>query len=488
MYRVDLPALGFDAVWRAAARRLASHRIAPADVDWSRRGDATLFAADPLPDADGGQAVSAPRDLTRLCLSVLCHSDPQAPALAYQALLRHQHDRRIWSNPADPLTRRLQALAKSVGRDIHKMHAFVRFREVDGHGGRRRFGAWFQPDHHILEAATPFFARRFADMDWLIATPQGVARFDGQLRFGPPVARPDLPDDATEVLWGTYFAHIFNPARIKLGAMRSEMPVKYWKNLPETQLIPQMLADAGARVAAMRAAAPSVPPKRAARILERAAPDLVGGDNALPADLAQAAAQARHCTRCDLCQAATQTVWGSGDASAPLMIVGEQPGDAEDLAGRPFVGPAGQLLHAALAEVSPGPVWLTNAVKHFKFRPRGKQRLHQNPDRGEIRHCRWWLGLERRFIQPQVTLALGASAAYALTGDDAPLTARRGKVETAWDGGAVVISWHPSYILRLPDAAKAAEARAALIRDLRLAAELAVADGGGVVGATDRKG
>lgn len=276
MYRVDLPGLGFAQVWRQAARRLASHRIAAADVEWVRDASDTLFLPQPLPDADGGGAVVAPKGLIRLCFSALCHHDPEAPALAYRVLLRHQDDRCAWANPADPASRQLWALAQAVGRDIHKMHAFVRFREIDGTGPRRRFGAWFQPDHAIIEAAAPFFARRFADMDWLIATPQGVARFDGKLCFGPPVARPDLPDDAMEGLWGTYFSNIFNPARVKLAAMRSEMPVKYWKNLPETQLIPKMLVDAEARVAAMRAAAPSVPPLRAQRILDRAAADRAG--------------------------------------------------------------------------------------------------------------------------------------------------------------------------------------------------------------------
>lgn len=457
MIAVDLPGLDFGPVWRDAARRLASHRL-PADaVDW-RRGDAqaALFDAAPLPDADGPHPVTAPGDLRRALMSVLCHSDAAAPALAYQALLRHQNDRAAWANPADPLTRRLAVLGKSVGRDIHKMHAFVRFHELPADGPRRRFAAWFEPDHAILQAAAPFFARRFADMDWAIATPQGVARFaGGTLCYDPPGPAPDLGADATQALWATYFANIFNPARVKLAAMRSEMPVKYWKNLPETRQIGQMLADAPARVAAMRDAAPTTPPMRAARILSRMP----------PATMDQARAQAAGCTRCDLCHAATQTVWGEGDATAPLMIVGEQPGDHEDRAGRPFIGPAGSLLREVMAEAGTGPVWLTNAVKHFKFRPRGKQRLHQRPNQGEVSHCRWWLEAERRIVAPRLTVALGATAAAALTGNDAALTPRRGQVEAARDGGPVLITWHPSLILRLAPE-PAAQARAELLADL----------------------
>ena len=192
--------------------------------------------------------------------------------------------------------------------------------------------------------------------------------------------------------------------------------------------------------------------------------------------LEQAGEAARHCTRCHLHCDATQTVWGEGPADARLMIVGEQPGDHEDLQGRPFVGPAGEILAEAMgkAGLAREEVWLTNAVKHFKFKPQmtargGKRRLHQNPDRAEIDICKWWLDLEQRFIQPKLTLALGGTAAYALTGRKEGITRRRGKVEET-EGGPVMLSWHPSYILRVPDVGAANEARAQLVEDLRLAA------------------
>ncbi|SPH17473.1 hypothetical protein DEA8626_00996 [Defluviimonas aquaemixtae] len=464
MYRVTLPMLGFAPVWRDAARQLVSHAVAPDRIWWDRGEGGDLFEADPPPRTEGLTTVNAPSAFPKLADTVLCHSNAAAPALLYEALYRHQGDRGALANPADPLSRRLEMLAKTVRRDIHKMHAFVRFRELSGDGARRRFGAWFEPDHGILEAATQFFARRFADMDWTIATPQGVARFEGgALSFHAPAPRPDLPTDASEALWGTYFANIFNPARLHLKAMRSEMPVKYWRNLPETRLIPEMLAGAEARVAAMRAAMPTEAPARAERILERlTTPEPEGA----PATLDDARRAAAQCRRCGLCEAATQTVWGEGDPKAALMIVGEQPGDVEDLAGRPFVGPAGQLLRTVMKEAEVGRAWMTNAVKHFKFQPRGKRRLHQNPSRGEIEHCRWWLDLERRLIAPRLTVALGASAAYSLTSDDSPMRARRGRVETARDGGRVLLTWHPSYVLRLPPKARP-QARAELLADLR---------------------
>ena len=469
MIGVDLPHFGRFEAWRDTARQLTSSRVAPDQVIW---GDTGLFGADPVPPP-GLHSVVATRDFLNLARTVASHSDPERWALLYAALIRLQDDRGFIANPADPLTDRLGRMAKSVRRDIHKMHAFVRFNEMPGDGPRRRFGAWFEPEHPILEAASPFFAKRFADMDWLIATPEGTARFDGSLRFEPPAPRPNLPPDASHELWQTYFANIFNPARIKTNAMRSEMPVKYWKNLPETGLIAQMLADAPRRVQAMRDAGASTAPDFAAKVTARIrqAPD-----ETLPQDLDTAAGQASRCTRCDLCHAATQTVWGKGDPAAPLMIVGEAPGDQEDLQGRPFVGPAGQLLHRVMdqAGLDPARVWMTNAVKHFKFTPRGKRRIHQTPNATEVKQCRWWLDLERRLVQPKLTLAMGATAAFALTGDNRPLTPRRGMVETTLDGGPVLLTWHPSLILRL-DPTRAEEARHQFAADLTQAAQMMAA-------------
>lgn len=224
---------------------------------------------------------------------------------------------------ADPLGRRLHLLAKNVGCDIHKMHAFVRFRACASDANRRRFAAWFEPEPHTLEPGATFFAKRFADMAWMIATPRLTARFDaGKLTFPPRAPRPDLPDDACEGLWATYFANIFNPARIKLDAMRSELPKMYWKNLPETRLIPDMLKDAEARVQRKHeAGAPQVRPDAAAISTRYRA--TIAQEPDVPATLAEARKAALHCHRCALCEAATRTVWGTGAADAALIIVGE---------------------------------------------------------------------------------------------------------------------------------------------------------------------
>ncbi len=476
-YAVSLPERRLFEAWRAAARIAISHRIAPEEIDWKTFSDPDdsqtkggLFATSPLPSAPGAYQAHVPQAFISLAGSVIWHSSPGRLAALYQALWRIDQRQGDPLSQADPLGRRLNLMAKSVGRDIHKMHAFVRFREIPA-GGRRRFAAWFEPEHDTLEPGSRFFAKRFADMDWMIATPRLTARFEaGHLGFHPGGERPEIPEDASETLWATYFANIFNPARVKLDAMRSEMPKKYWKNLPETRLIPDMLKDAEARVARMHAAAASTPRPGSAPVSTRYRATLPVAPE-LPDTLDAARDAALQCRRCTLCETATRTVWGEGTPDARLMLVGEQPGDHEDLGGRPFTGPAGQLLRdvMAAADIDPSSVWLTNAVKHFKFTPRGKQRLHQNPDRQEIEHCRWWLGLELAFIRPELVIALGASAAFALTGNAAPLGDRRGRIETGLHGGPVLITWHPAAVLRQTDRAAAMALRTALSNDLAMA-------------------
>ena len=169
--------------------------------------------------------------------------------------------------------------------------------------------------------------------------------------------------------------------------------------------------------------------------------------------LAAARKAAEHCQRCPLYRNATQTVFGEGPAHAAVVFVGEQPGDQEDLQGRPFVGPAGQLFDRALAAagIDRQRVYVTNAVKHFKFEPRGKRRLHKKPNNAESEACRWWLDTELRLLEPQLAVALGATAARALTGRDATISRARGKLMRLREGVEGFITVHPSFLLRLPD-------------------------------------
>jgi uracil-DNA glycosylase len=213
------------------------------------------------------------------------------------------------------------------------------------------------------------------------------------------------------------------------------MPKKYWKNMPETALVPGLIASAQARESDM---------------IETASTAIGGNVQVAWEALSD---EATGCRRCPLYKGATQTVFGEGPVDAALMFVGEQPGDQEDLAGKPFVGPAGRLFDRALAEagVDRGAVYVTNAVKHFKFEQRGKRRIHAKPDAGEIEACRWWIDQERMLIKPRIAVALGATAARSLFGRVMTIGRERGRPLALPDGGEGWITVHPSYLLRLPD-------------------------------------
>jgi len=191
----------------------------------------------------------------------------------------------------------------------------------------------------------------------------------------------------------------------------------------------------------------------------------------MAATLASIAREAKRCTRCPLYRNATQTVFGEGPARARLMLVGEQPGDQEDRAGHPFVGPAGKMLDRALADagIDRDTVYVTNVVKHFKNEPRGKRRLHKKPNRSEVEVCKVWLDQELALVRPRLVLAMGVTAASALAGKAVTLSRTRGKLMVFVDGQQGMVTIHPSSILRAPDEAGRRAAYAGLVKDLKLA-------------------
>jgi DNA polymerase len=460
---VTLPAPDdFDA-WRDAARGLLADDVPPEAVVW-QVGDepVDLFAAatpasTPRHDSTG-PAPRVPRAFLDLVRNALLADDPERFALAYTLLWRLRDTPKLTEDHADPLVRRLEGLAKNVRRDIHKMRAFLRFRESQ-EGDAPRFVAWWEPEHHIVRANAAFFVNRFASMRWSILTPEVSLHWNGTtLEEGPGATKADAPDgDPLEAVWKTYYASIFNPARVKVGAMLKEMPRKYWKNMPETALVPELLATAQARESRM------IETARAAGRQE------IGGNARAAWEALRE--EAMGCTRCHLYKHATQTVFGEGPVTASMMFVGEQPGDQEDLAGHPFVGPAGQVFNRALAAagITREETYVTNAVKHFKFEPRGKRRIHAKPDAGEIEACRWWIEQEQMLLRPKVTVALGATAARSLFGKVMTISRERGRAQRLPDGGEAWITVHPSYLLRLPDeAAKEAE-YARFVEDLKAA-------------------
>ncbi|MGC1271673.1 MAG: UdgX family uracil-DNA binding protein [Croceibacterium sp.] len=466
-YVVNLPLADDFDFWRERARGLMQCDVPPDLITWVEPGgNRSLFShgdRPPVPDADG-RIVRASKAFIDKARMALCHADPQRFALLYRLLWRLQGNPLIMEDKADADVRRVEDLARAVRRDMHKMRAFLRFRQVPegDDGAPDHYVAWFEPEHHILRANAGFFVRRFTTMHWSILTPQGSLHWDGAvLEEGPPALRSDAPTgDPTEDLWRKYYASIFNPARLKIGAMLKEMPRKYWKNMPEAVLIPDLIAGAQARESAMVKAGERESGER-------------------PETL-QAIGEAIHaCRRCPIGELDNRAVMGEGPGDAPLMIVGEQPGDQEDLAGRPFVGPAGQVLdeHLQRAGIDRGAAYVTNAVKHFKFTQRGKKRLHQFPTAKEIDICRWWLDGERALVQPKLVLALGASAARGLLGRTVSISRERGQPQQLEDGAELWVTAHPSYLLRLDGPAREEQERLFQADLAAVAARLAVLAG-----------
>ncbi|MBW9115373.1 UdgX family uracil-DNA binding protein [Rhizobium cauense] len=483
MRRVLLKGRGDLDEWRDAARALACAGISPEDIEWCEEGgEKQLFwEHDVLPPqpASTSRPMTVPPAFVELAAAVVCHTDPARFSLLYRLLWRLQADKHLLDVASDGDVSVARLMEKSVRRDAHKMTAFLRFKEV-GSGisinGRRKFLAWFEPDHHIVVRKAPFFQRRFNDMDWVILTPKGSASWDGvKLTVShEPCTKPDLSDPADE-LWRTYFANIFNPARLKVKAMQAEMPKKYWKNMPEAELIPDLIANAEQRVLAMARREATVPPAFHGR-LKAAAQNLPSAPSAVAGTWEALREQAAACSRCPLHAKATQTVFGEGPQDAEIMFVGEQPGDQEDLAGRPFVGPAGRVFDEALsaAGMDRARLYVTNAVKHFKYEPRGKRRIHQRPSRGEVEHCRWWLDRELEQVKPKLVVAMGATALFALTGLQQKLEEIRGEFIELEGGRRLFVTVHPSYLLRLPDGDMRRKEVERFRRDIaRIGAELA---------------
>lgn len=455
--------------FRKALRVLSWSNIPSEQVTWRSDDAPDLFGEGPS-SAFGavGKPLILPRAVADLIRLVVCHSEPQKYALLYELIWRMRRPRNpethLHQVATDPLVSKLAAMAKSVRRDLHKMHAFVRFREMNDPAVGQRFVAWFEPDHYIIEEAAVFFVDRFTSIDWAILTPKGSIWWDTrELAIGPPGTRADAPDaDAFEIGWRTYYESTFNPARTNPEQMRQHMPKKYWKNLPETQAIQALIQAAASRVDQMIEQESAMPAKR-------------NPTKAVAAMADQGPATLDDLNRIIVAsdpfiEGSDKAVLGEGPMRSAIAFVGEQPGDQEDLQGRPFVGPAGQIFDRALEEagINRRKAYVTNAVKHFKFIQRGKRRIHQSPTAGEIKHYRWWLQQELEFVQPKLVVALGASAAQALEGRALTIRDSRGPHKFATlDEQPGFITVHPSSLLRQQTAEDREREYAAFVKDLK---------------------
>ncbi len=452
--------------WRDRARYFIDHDIEPHSISWDGGSNQAGLFAETAAGSASRPSARVPKDFLQLAERVACHADPERWALLYSALWRITHgEKHLLELGTDRLTRRLDLMDKDIRRDAHKTNAFVRFRKVEDETGEW-YIAWHKPDHKILKIVAPFFKTRFEVMRFMILTPQESLIWDGStLKFDKGVPRSEAPqDDELEDLWRTYYRATFNPARIKLKAMTKEMPRKHWSTLPETRIIAGMLAEAPERVEKMI---------KTQEGLDRSAADF------LPATITykNLVKASKTCEGCELYKCATQTVFGEGALDASLMIVGEQPGNDEDLQGHPFVGPAGRILAKAFdeAEISRDEIYLTNAVKHFKFRLERDKRMHKNPDTREITACKPWLLAEIDVIKPKVILCLGVTAAKSLISHGFTLKKDHGRVfEAPIENCIIMPTFHPSAVLRAMQFDGSEEIYRTLVKDLRKAKKQAL--------------
>ena len=414
-----------------------------------------------------------PAKFVELAQVAILHRNPERFALLYRLLWRLRSNHDLLDIATDPDVAELAAMAKAVRRDEHKMHAFVRFREI-GREQNSHFVAWFEPEHHIVELAAPFFARRFADMPWSILTPDVCAHWDGHaVSITPGVAKAEAPTagPAGGNLAALLRQHLQSGAAEGDRRCRTRCRKKYWRNLPEASLIKPLIESAERTTSAMIAMprpSRTRPRNGWSRPMKRQ-----GKRNGPQADdIETLREEAAYCRACPLYKDATQTVFGEGPQNAQIMLVGEQPGDKEDLAGKPFVGPAGQMLDRALEEagIDRSKVYVTNAVKHFKFVPRGKIRLHQKPNTPEIKACRQWYERELATIKPDLVVAMGATAAQSVFGKITPINKNRGRLIDLDEGAKALVTVHPSYLLRLPDADAKAREYQRFVDDLKIVA------------------
>ena len=426
--------------WRSHARNLLEEKIHYNDVIWQASNSGSFFDCTDVSTGKNSSSIKIPREFMEEAYFVSAFKDDSTWSLLYKLAYRIIFsDRNLMSMALDDDVLDFQRRKKLVSRDLHKMKAFVRFKEIKK-DDESIYMAWHRPDHRVLKFSAPFFTDRFNGMNWAIFTEEeSMSWINNKLEFGPGISQREAEAfDSTEELWKTYYASIFNPGRIKIKMMKSELPVRHWKTLPEAELIDQLIAEAPARLDAFyesqRPSALQWVPKG---LTEATLSEL---RTALP-----------NCNACGNCARATAPVFGSGPKTARIVFVGEQPGLEEDLSGTPFIGPAGQLLNEVLeiAGILRSEVYLTNAVKAFKWSEQNGMRKHVTPSASDIAACRPWLKSELDLIRPQILVCLGASAAQSVFGKMMKIGESYGKIfQTSFSDKTIILN-HPSAILRM---------------------------------------
>ncbi|MFM0346016.1 UdgX family uracil-DNA binding protein [Paraburkholderia sp. RL17-347-BIC-D] len=452
------------AAWRRAARELLRQGVEPERIEWVEFDSVdTGINSVAAPGNSAAPVVATPaipRELLAWLKTAACFCAPDRWSLLYRILWRWTHGERHVLDPQDADGALLDQRIQSVEHETNDLVTLTLFRRRDPSMGAPEFVGWYEPHHDLLAQAAERFAERMGDSTWMLATPQGAVFWNGMLlrisrlaaddgetscpehQQQNPLTTEALPPGAmageattsepTEALWLAYYASAFNGAP-------APVPLRYWRTPPAGPPLPAQLARERSRLGAQSRAVtvPEMPP------LEY---------SAVTPPLREPTGPLATCRRCALWRNAKQAVAGAGPAQAALMVVGEQPGEHENQHGAPFTGPAGQLLDTVLARagLDRAALYLTYAVKHYKWETLEQQRVHRTPARREVEACQYWLEHELTQIAPRVVVTLGATALKALTGAHVNLSEYLG--QTIDHGGRLIVpTWHPSYALKMMD-------------------------------------
>ena len=452
------------AAWRRAARELLRQGVEPERIEWVEFDSVdTGISSVAAPDNSAAPVVATPaipRELLAWLKTAACFCAPDRWSLLYRILWRWTHGERHVLDPQDADGALLDQRIQSVEHETNDLVTLTLFRRRDPSMGAPEFVGWYEPHHDLLAQAAERFAERMGDSTWMLATPQGAVFWNGMLlrisrpaaddgetscpehqQQNPPATQALPPgamageattSEPTEALWLAYYASAFNGAP-------APVPLRYWRTPPVGPPLPAQLARERSRLGAQSrtVTVPEMPP------LEY---------SAVTPPLREPTGPLATCRRCALWRNAKQAVAGAGPAQAALMVVGEQPGEHENQHGAPFTGPAGQLLDTVLARagLDRAALYLTYAVKHYKWETLEQQRVHRTPARREVEACQYWLEHELTQIAPRVVVTLGATALKALTGAHVNLSEYLG--QTIDHGGRLIVpTWHPSYALKMVD-------------------------------------